>query len=331
MGHLRLTEDMTRLRGEIDALRIMRGAFIDDMKADVTDMRAGFRKNQHEMARNLKGDLVAFVVGLENSVDKTMEGIRDTHEKMASEQRETLDANESQRKQKARDDTAGRMDEVAERVRDIEGKMAEFRRNHAEMSGKSRDDLVAFVSGLERSVTEMMEGIRDTHEKMASKLNETLGANEAQRKRKARDDHEERRAEIIEQKKTVLSVRQEIAAEIAGARQAWLGPAPVAPEFKKAAVLATEAMPPQPEEDAVEEKAEILAAEIMPDDFTVITGIGPARQKQLNDAGYYTFSQLVEFSRSAQSNPEKLQEILGESGKSVNLENWIKEAGDLAE
>jgi len=396
----RLTDDMTRLRGEVDALRNMRGAFIDDLKADVTDMKAGFNEDHAEMARKSRDDLMTFVMDLENSVIDMMDGIRDAHEKMASEQRETLDANEAQRKQEARDDYEDRRSGIAERVRNVEEKMAdfhnnhsemastmkeglsafvsdlkdmaqngyegrraeieerirnlgktmaEFRSNHAEMAWKSRDDLATFISDLENSVVEMMEGIRDAHEKMASEQRETLNANEAQRKQEAQDSYEERRSEIAERKKTVLGLLQEVADDIAGARQAWSGPLPAEPKVivdtrvravDKEEPRAVEEPQRQEDEDEAEEEAESLEAEeeaesleaeeagtaeeVIPDDLTVITGIGPMRQSQLNEAGYYTFAQL------AQSNPEKLQKVLGESARSANVENWIEEAGDLA-
>jgi hypothetical protein len=53
----RLTDDMTRLRGETDALRHMRqGLIIDltedveDLKAEVAAMQNGFRNDRAEMA-----------------------------------------------------------------------------------------------------------------------------------------------------------------------------------------------------------------------------------------------------------------------------------------
>ena len=359
-----LTDAMTRLRGEVDASRNMRGVFIDDLKANVTEMQSGFRNNHAEMAGKMRGDLVTFVSDLENSVGEMMDDIRDAHKKMASEQRETLDANEAQRKREAQDDYERRRSEIAERVQNLGETMANFRNNHAEMarnlkdslgafvSGvkddviamkagfnedhakmaqKLRDDLVTFVSDLENSVGEMMDDIRDAHEKMASEQRETLDANEAQRKREAQDDYEERRAEIAERQKTVLGLRQEVAADITGARRAWLGPLPAEPKVIKEEFRTAEVPQRQENKDEAEEAESLeaeeagTAEEVIPDDFTVITGIGPTRQSQLNEAGYYTFAQL------AGSTQQKLQEILGESSRSAIVENWVKDARDLAE
>jgi hypothetical protein len=46
----RFTDDMTRLRGETDALRNMRQGFIIDLKEEVVDMQTGFRNDHGDMA-----------------------------------------------------------------------------------------------------------------------------------------------------------------------------------------------------------------------------------------------------------------------------------------
>jgi predicted flap endonuclease-1-like 5' DNA nuclease len=78
-------------------------------------------------------------------------------------------------------------------------------------------------------------------------------------------------------------------------------------------------------EEIIEADEAATACEVIPDDFTVITGIGPALQGRLNKAGYYTFARL------ANSTSEKLREILGESARSANVKNWIEYARDLAQ
>ncbi|MFH2218410.1 MAG: helix-hairpin-helix domain-containing protein [Pseudomonadota bacterium] len=268
----RLTDDMTRLRGEVDALRNMRGAFIDDLKADVTDMQSGFRNNHAEMARGLRGDLVTFVSGLENSVAEMKAG---------------------------------------------------FNEDHAEMARNLKDALGTFVSGLKGDVSAMKAGFNEDHAEMARNLRDALGTF------------------VSGLKDTVGGMRKEVADDIAGARQAWSGPLPAEPkvivETRVRAVDKEEpraAEEPQRQEDEDEAEAEAgsleaeeagTAEEVIPDDLTVISGIGPARQGQLNEAGYYTFAQLAE------STPEKLREILGGSARSANVENWIEDARDLAQ
>ena len=235
----RLTEDMTNLRGEIDALHNGRVEFIAGLKQNVFELKAGFNSNHAEMAAKLRDDLDEFVSELKNDVVELKAG---------------------------------------------------FNSNHAEMAGELRDGLETFVSDLKGSVADL---------------------------------------------------RQEAADDIAGAHKAWFGPSPAEPkvivETRARAVdkeepRAAEEPQRQEDEDEAEEEAESLEAEeagtaeeVIPDDLTVITGIGLTRKGQLNEAGYYTFAQL------AQSTPQKLREILGESARSANLENWIEQAKDLAE
>jgi len=258
----RLTDAMTRLRGEVDASHNMRVAFIDDLKANVTEMQSGFRNNHAEMAGKMRGDLVTFVSGLENSVAEMKTG---------------------------------------------------FNKNHAEMARNLRDALEDFVSNLKSDVSEMKDGFNEDHAEMARNLRDALGTFASGLKN------------------TVGGMRKEFADDIAGARQAWSGPLPAEPrvivETRAQAVdvepLATEEEA-EAEAESLEEEETRTAEEIIPDDFTLITGIGSVRQTQLNKAGYYTFAQL------AQSTPEKLQDILGESARSAIVENWIEDAMDFA-
>ena len=62
-----MTDDMKRLRGEVEALRVARGALMQDLALGTTRrrdavsmMQAGFRKTHGEMARNAKAERRAF-------------------------------------------------------------------------------------------------------------------------------------------------------------------------------------------------------------------------------------------------------------------------------
>jgi hypothetical protein len=52
----RLTEDMTRLCGEIVALRRGRKDFVKDLTHSVTAMKSNLRRARHEMARKTKAE-----------------------------------------------------------------------------------------------------------------------------------------------------------------------------------------------------------------------------------------------------------------------------------
>jgi len=66
MGNL--TSDMTRLCGEISALRGAREAFLKGLVDGVKQMQAGFHHAHAEMARKTKAERKAFVSGLKKTV-----------------------------------------------------------------------------------------------------------------------------------------------------------------------------------------------------------------------------------------------------------------------
>ena len=68
----RLTEDATRLRQEIDAMREARLGFIHGLRDTVSDMRAHFRTAQTEMAKRAAAERAAFVT----TVRRTVAGLR---------------------------------------------------------------------------------------------------------------------------------------------------------------------------------------------------------------------------------------------------------------
>ena len=59
------------------------------------------------------------------------------------------------------------------------------------------------------------------------------------------------------------------------------------------------------------------------DDLKLLTGVGPAIEKRLNNAGIYAFADVVQLT------PKELQELLGNSGR-VSASNLIPEAKKLA-
>ena len=75
MGNL--TDDMTRLRGEVDALRSDRGALmqalsrgVKDLASSVLAMRADFGAAHAAMAKRSKKDLVTYVSGISKRVTR---------------------------------------------------------------------------------------------------------------------------------------------------------------------------------------------------------------------------------------------------------------------
>lgn len=70
----------------------------------------------------------------------------------------------------------------------------------------------------------------------------------------------------------------------------------------------------------------VIAAEVQPDDLTVIEGIGPKVNLLLYNAGIQTFAQL------ANTNPENLKSILQPAGLHfINPESWVEQAELLSQ
>jgi len=63
-----LTDDMTRLRGEVDAWRSARGDFIHNLQSSVASLRADFSNARGEMADALRSALGDFAQDLQSSV-----------------------------------------------------------------------------------------------------------------------------------------------------------------------------------------------------------------------------------------------------------------------
>jgi len=74
---------MTRLCGEIVALRGARLTFVRDLGQDVAAMKADFRRGQFEMARRSKAERQGFVKALSHEVASLLAGFHRAHKAMA--------------------------------------------------------------------------------------------------------------------------------------------------------------------------------------------------------------------------------------------------------
>ncbi|MBN2140865.1 MAG: hypothetical protein JW718_07645 [Desulfovibrionaceae bacterium] len=79
----RLTEDMTRLCGEIVTLRGARGGFVRDLRQDVASLRVRFRRT--EMAEKSKEERLSDLFELKKAVSAMKSGFRRSHARMARE------------------------------------------------------------------------------------------------------------------------------------------------------------------------------------------------------------------------------------------------------
>ena len=64
----RLTEEMTRLCGEIVAMRRTRKGFVKDLRNNVAAMKANFRRLHQEMSRKARAERRAGMVHLKKTV-----------------------------------------------------------------------------------------------------------------------------------------------------------------------------------------------------------------------------------------------------------------------
>jgi len=78
-----LTESMTRLCGEIVALRGARLNFVRDLGRDVADLKGEFRRAHNDMAQRSRAERLSFVKTLSHEVASLRAGFRKAHQHMA--------------------------------------------------------------------------------------------------------------------------------------------------------------------------------------------------------------------------------------------------------
>jgi predicted flap endonuclease-1-like 5' DNA nuclease len=305
-----LTEDMTRLRDEIESLRSTRGALIrdlrhdaDELKADVTDFLTDFRKRHMEIGRATRHDLMEFtshikdhVVGLKEDVAHMKAGFLRRHVDMADTLKDHLHTY------------------VSELKDDVADLLSAYREQRKEISEETKEKLIATifktkesVADLADNVSQMISGFQQDHAEMARN---------GKAERKAFLSHLTQ--DVTDLQREIAHLLEALADDIAGAHRAWSGPTPE--ELKAQARRSAR-------EEAKREKAVIReepSAAMFPDDLTIIQGIGAGMQGRLNKAGIFTFAQLEK------SEPEALRRILGKTGRMAGVEKWIEQAKRLA-
>jgi predicted flap endonuclease-1-like 5' DNA nuclease/gas vesicle protein len=330
MGHF--TDDMTRLCGEIGALRSTGEAFIHalrhdtaEMKENAADMLSGFRRDHTEMAKKMKDGLGLFVSGLKADVFGMQAGFREDRIEMITKTKEDHQDFLSQ----TEEFVAGLREEVADML-------SIFRNDRAEMAGEMKEDLEDsvnrikdFVSALMDDVAEMRRTMSEEQAEMARKSKEDLegcirdlkdrvaqirSTFQNEYKEMSRKGKAERGQFLSDLKESLLHLmegvtdfRMTFLADLEGAREAWRGAGAIEKKVKATSVTKKGETKEPPEE-------------VTPDDLMAIQGIGPAMQNRLNQAGVYTFNQL------ANSNPDELCRHLGKSSRKAAVEKWIAQA-----
>ena len=192
---------------------------------------------------------------------------------------------------------------------------------------RRRETVAAMLAGFRADVSQKATTMRETHREFMASL-----GSEARRRRHTTATmmtrfHDARidmaretstqlldfmsgiKGSVGELRQAVANLRGDLAADIAGARQAFLGP------------VARTVSPPAPREPEPQPQEDELT---VPDDLTRIQGIGPRLGERLNDVGIFTFGQL------AGNTPQDLRRLLGHLARRGNLEQWIEQARALA-
>lgn len=182
-------------------------------------------------------------------------------------------------------------DDRIAKVMDIRSNMTEqmsrFHAEHAQMADHQREQLTNYVAGLRENVSTMLKSLDAAHKSMAMKMNEDLAAG---RTKLASD---------------VSSMRGELQADQHKAHKTWTSFNTTMRKRRANKFDAPKATAP---------------TATRADDLTTIEGIGPARRQQLAKMGIHTFRQL------AASTPDKIRKAMGQAGRLVNVDAWIKES-----
>ena len=161
MGNL--TEDIARLCGEIETLRDSRKVFgsqLDketrEMKTGVSRMRAGFRKDQNNMAVRAKNDRKKFVSSLDTEVSGFLNAFDKAHAEMAAT---TKKAN---------------VEFVSDVANHVSGLLTGYHKDLQAMGEATKrentifvGDVIGFVNAGKKETKVMMNGFRTEHTKMA--------------------------------------------------------------------------------------------------------------------------------------------------------------------
>lgn len=129
-----LTDDMTRLSGEIAASRDSRIAFTNDLKSLNAERVTGFREDHSIMSDEMKGRLMAFAADLRATVSEMLTVFREDHSRMS-------------------DETKGWLGVFVSDLRNTVSEMLTgFRETQTRLSEDIKSDLSAFISDLKDTV-----------------------------------------------------------------------------------------------------------------------------------------------------------------------------------
>lgn len=235
-----LTDDMARLRGEVNSLRDARMNLATNMKEttqhrrnDTMKMRAGFRNAHLDMAERSRQDRARWFAGLKSHVLGMKEGFYSdfavVRQGLAEMATNTRKANSSF---------------VTSLKDDVCVMQDGFRRAHGAMADKSQADRMAFLAALKTSVARMQDDFSKSRREMSrhgqitraasisaikadvsNLMENTRGELDSVRRRLSGMVAESRasRSQFVDGlKNSVTGLRKRYLDDLAGARVAWL-------------------------------------------------------------------------------------------------------------
>ncbi len=234
MGNL--TDDISRLCGEIETLRDSRKVFgsqLDketrEMKTEVSKMRGGFRQDQKNMAARTKADRVKFVSNLDAEVSGFLNAFDKAHAEMAAN---TKKAN---------------VEFVSDVANHVSGLLTGYHKDLQVMGEATKRenaifvaDITQFVNAKNKETKVMMDGFKAENAKMAkvTKADRTKFVNKLE--------------------DSVGAMRKVNVDDLTGARKTWAG---LSPQGRKAKLMAEQRAKAEQENKArmeAEQKAKAL-------------------------------------------------------------------------
>ena len=231
----------------------------------------------------------------------------------------------------------------AEEMRELAEEIVASKRSRKEEVESLNDETRALMDELaegdksrQMGVKIQLTGYRNDHQAMAKELHASLEADNAALMEELGETTKARKAEVsglMEELAEVDAARQaEVKSQLSGyraemeaTRTAWQEGLRAAPPPKPPVKVAPPPPAPPAEVAPPPEPTITVEEEEVPDDLTVIRGIGASMQERLNRHGIVTYAQLAEAS------PAEIEAMLGDAARLANVEEWIAQAGELAE
>jgi len=239
----------------------------------------------------------AAVAGIRTSTAQELAEFHAAHQAQAAEQREQRD----EYRDGLRRDTATFLSDAAG-----------ARQAMATQQHEQRDE---YRDGLRRGTAALLKELDVAREAMATEQRGRLAT-----------ERERLTSDVAAMRDRFQAEQSKVQADLSKARRVWSSFTGQMQQRRGRVGRPVAAPPPPP--PPVKEAPPTEEAEAAADDLTVIRGIGTAMQHRLNEAGFYTYAQLVK------ATPKELRQALGEAGPRVtrvNVEEWIERARELLE